>query len=68
MNSASGHLFLPKNKYQESQMKCGKMVINVPVNKDLLTGTLPVNKELLTGTVPVNKDLLTGTFRSIRNY
>ena len=34
-----------------------KMIINVPVNKDLLTGTLPVNKELLTG-----------TFRSIRNY
>ena len=58
MNSASGHLFLPKNKYQESQMKFEKKkVINVPVNKDLLTGTHPVNKELLTG-----------TFRSIRNY
>ena len=27
-----------------------KMVINVPVNKDLLTGPHPVNKELLTGT------------------
>ena len=26
------------------------MIINVPVNKDLLTGTVPVNKELLTGT------------------
>ena len=26
----------------------------VPVNKELLTGTVPVNKELLTGTVPVN--------------
>ena len=50
MNSASGHLFLPKNKYQESQMKFEKIVMNVPVNKDLLTGTHPVNKELLTGT------------------
>ena len=39
--------------------------MNVPVNKDLLTGTHPVNKELLTGTHPVNKELLTGTFRSI---
>ena len=29
---------------------------------------VPVNKELLTGTVPVNKELLTGTFRSIRIY
>ena len=26
----------------------------VPVNKELLTGTVPVNKELLTGTVPVS--------------
>ena len=26
----------------------------VPVNKELLTGTVPVNKKLLTGTVPVN--------------
>ena len=26
----------------------------VPVNKELLTGTVPVNKELLTGMVPVN--------------
>ena len=70
MNSASGHLFLPKNKYQESQMKFEekKRVKNVPVNKDLLTGTHPVNKELLTGTHPVNKELLTRTFRSIRNY
>ena len=25
----------------------------VPVNKDLLTGTVPVNEELLTGKVPV---------------
>ena len=33
----------------------------VPVNKELLTGTVPVNKELLTGKVPVNKELLTGT-------
>ena len=57
MNNASGHLFLPKNKNQESPMNFKKMIINVPVNKDLLTGTLPVNKELLTG-----------TFRSIRNY
>ena len=58
MNNASGHLFLPKNKNQESPMKIFlKMIINVPVNKDLLTGTHPVNKELLTG-----------TFRSIRNY
>ena len=57
MNSASGHLILPKNKYQESQMKSLKNGMNVPVNKDLLTGTVPVNKELLTG-----------TFRSIRNY
>ena len=31
----------------------------VPVNKELLTGTVPVNKELLTNTVPVNKELLT---------
>ena len=37
----------------------------VPVNKELLTGTDPVNKELLTGTVPVNKKLLTGILRSI---
>ena len=36
-----------------------------PVNKELWTGTHPVNKELLTGTHPVNKELLTGTFRSI---
>ena len=51
MNSASGHLFLPKNKYQDSQMKFEKkMVMNVPVNKDLLTGTVRVKKELLTGT------------------
>ena len=58
MDNASGHLFLPKNKYQESQMKFEKKVVmNVPVNKDLLTGTHPVNKELLTG-----------TFWSIRNY
>ena len=57
MNNASGHLFLPKNKNQESPMKFFEMIINVQVNKDLLTGT-----------VPVNKDLLTGTFRSIRNY
>ena len=35
--------------------------MNIPVNKDLLTGTHPVNKELLTRTVPVNKDLLTGS-------
>ena len=33
----------------------------IPVNKELLTGTVPVNKELLTGTVPANKELLTGT-------
>ena len=33
----------------------------VPVNKELLTGTVPVNKKLLTGTVSVNKELLTGT-------
>ena len=26
----------------------------VPVNKELLTGTVPVNKELLTGRDPVN--------------
>ena len=58
MNIASGHLFLPKNKYQESQMKFEKkMALNVPVNKDLLTRTHPVDKELLTR-----------TFRSIRNY
>ena len=30
----------------------------VPVNKELLTGTVPVNKELLTGTVPVNNSIL----------
>ena len=44
------------------------MVMNVPVNKDLLTGTHLANKDLLTGTHPVNKELLTRTFRSIRNY
>jgi hypothetical protein len=30
----------------------------VPVNKELLTGTVSVNKELLTGTVPVNNSVL----------
>ena len=39
--------------------------MNVPVNKDLLTGTVSVNKELLTGWVPVNKSLLSGTFLNI---
>ena len=40
MNIASGHLFLPKNKYQESQLKnFQKVDMTVPVNKDLLTGT-----------------------------
>ena len=57
MNNASGHLFLPKNKNQESPIIFFKMIINVQVKKDLLTGTVPVNKELLTGTL-----------RSIRNY
>ena len=58
MNIASGHLFLPKNKYQESELNFFKKVVM----------TVPVNKDLLTGTHPVNKELLTGTFRSIRNY
>ena len=55
MNIASGHLFLPKNKYQESQLRFEKKIVM----------TDPVNKELLTGTHSVNKELLTGTFRSI---
>ena len=33
----------------------------VPVNKELLTGTVPVNKKLLTGSVPVNNLFLKGT-------
>ena len=28
--------------------------VEVPVNKELFTGSVPVNKELMTGTVPVN--------------
>ena len=41
MNIASGHLFLPKNKYQESQLKFFvKVVMTVPVNKELLTRTV----------------------------
>ena len=31
----------------------------VPVNKELLTGTVLVKKELLTGMVPVNNSVLT---------
>ena len=40
--------------YNRNKMK-------VPVNKELLTGTVLVKKKFLIGTVPVNKKLLTGT-------
>ena len=32
----------------------------IPVNKELLTGTVPVNKKILTGTVPINNLFLYG--------
>ena len=42
------------------------MIINVPVNKDLLTGTVPVNKELLTGMF--NKFRKFKVCKSMRKY
>ena len=57
MNNASGHLFLPKNKNQESPMNFFK--------EEAIDRNIPVNNSLLTGWVPVNKSLLTGTFMNI---
>ena len=34
--------------------KNNKTFYRVPVNKELLTGTIPFNQELLTGMVPIN--------------
>ena len=65
MNIVIGHLFLPKNKYQESQLKFKKNSYDCSGQIDR---NVPANKELLTGAHPDNKELLTGTFRSIRNY
>ena len=56
----SAHLFFANNPNSMSK-ESNKYKCRVPVNNELLTGTVPVNKKLLTGMVPVNKELLTGT-------
>ena len=37
----------------------------VPVNKELLKGTVPVNSKLLTGTVPVNRKYAPQIFKRL---
>ena len=44
-----------------------QLISEVPVDKELLTGTAPVIKKLLLGTVTANKDSFTGQSLVINN-
>ena len=64
----SSHSFLPNDPGRKKYKQYYRVPVNkellegtVPVNKELLEGTVPVNKKLLEDAVPVNKELLTGT-------